>query len=70
MEKHSKVPHMRKNPDMKHTMMNTGRLLTCSVMRLQAMSTGHTVMKMLRVVKRNLRRNRMGKISVMPMNEA
>lgn len=50
--------------------MNTGRLLTCRVMRLQAISTGQTVRKMLRVVKRNLSRKRIGKIRVMPMNEA
>ena len=70
MEKHSNVPHMRKNPETRHTTMNTGRLLTCRVMRLQAISTGQTVRKMLRVVKRNLSRKRIGKIRVMPMNEA
>ena len=42
----------------------------CMVIRLQRMSTGHTVMKIDRVVNRDFRRNSIGNITVIPMKEA
>lgn len=69
-EKHSKVPHMRKKTDMKQVITKNRIFWLLIVIRLQQMSTGHTVRKMRRVVNRNFRRNNMGNISVMPINEA
>lgn len=66
----SKVPHMRSMPAMKQTMTSTGRLSVCIVIRLHTIKAGHTNSRMLRVVNRNFRRNRMGKIIVMPTKEA
>lgn len=69
-EKHSNVPHMRKNPETKQVATRMAMFCDCMVIRLQTIRTGQTVRKMRRVVKRNLSRNRMGKMTVMPMNEA
>lgn len=69
-EKHSKVPHMRRAPVKKQVTANTGRLRVLMVMILPTMSPMATTGRMVREGKRNFRRNRMGNIIVMPMNEA
>jgi len=69
-EKHSNVPHIRKNPAIKQVTANNGRLRVCMVTRLQTISPIATAGKIVRVGNRNFNRNKTGKAIVNPMNEA
>ena len=70
VELHSKVAHIRKKPETKHTPTSNGTQSVYTQIRLQMTSAIQHVMKATFEVNWNFKRNMMANVSAMPTIEA